>query len=539
MKPQPGTRRNNLFLCLLLMGVVGWLAWPKPTPPPPPDLAVYPWICCQMNGPSLGETAVSTAEVMLVGDVLFGRDGLADPLAAVRPWLATADLTIGNLEGVLTPFQAGAINLVSLYTLWMPINNAVPSAIAQLRRAGFDLLSLANNHSLDAGGNGLAETAVRLQNAGITPLGLTGQPTLREVNGVRLAFLACNAVPLPTPFPSATAPATCDPRQLTAVPADVAGVIVWLHWGYEYELRPDPAQERLAAAFVAAGADLVVGSHPHVAQPVVLYGATPPTAVIAYSLGNFLFPQGTGDTGQGLALRAIFAADGLRQVQLLPLWVGPQPRLMSAPEAQPLLARVQPPPPQMVIVGTAEEWQLQPAGAAAIPDLVGQFTAGQIDLTGDGIAETVRREGEQVTVYAAGTAVWQTPPTWRVVDLSLGDPNNDGRGELLLALYQRDAAGYERSQPYIVGYRGGAYGLMWGGRPVLDPIQEVELGDIDGDGIQELLVIENWREEGQTISIWRWAGWTFTLLWRSQIGRYANLVLVGERPYTILVSTPP
>ncbi len=164
------------------------------------------------------------------------------------------------------------------------------------------------------------------------------------------------------------------------------------------------------------------------------------------------------------------------------------------------------------------------AGSPEAPS--GQFFSGQIDLTGDGVLETVRREGERVVVYQDGTAVWRSPDDWRVVDVALGDPNDDGRYEIMLAIWRADGAGYERSQPYIVGYRGGVYDLLWGGRPVADPIRELELGDVDGDGIAELVVIVE-GAAGTAVAVWQWQGWTFSLQWRSEPGDYADLVLAG------------
>ena len=140
--------------------------------------------------------------------------------------------------------------------------------------------------------------------------------------------------------------------------------------------------------------------------------------------------------------------------------------------------------------------------------------------------ETIRREGERITIYEAGTAVWHSPPEWRVVDVALGDPNDDGRYEIMLAIWRKDGAGYERSQPYIVGYRGGEYELMWGGRPVVEPIQELALADVDGDGIEELVVIiEQADGLAQSVAVWQWQGWSFSLQWQSAPGWYQDLLI--------------
>jgi hypothetical protein len=160
----------------------------------------------------------------------------------------------------------------------------------------------------------------------------------------------------------------------------------------------------------------------------------------------------------------------------------------------------------------------------------GPFHSGQIDLTGDGAAETIRHAGQRVTIYEGETAVWRSPPAWEVVDVALGDPNDDGRYEVMLALWQEDAAGVRRNQPYLIGHRGGVYQLLWGGRPLQDPVRELALGDVNGDGAAELVVLEA-RSGGEetAVSVWQWSGWTFTLLWRSEIGRYQDLAL-APRP---------
>ncbi len=511
-----------------------------------PDLSAYPWIFLR-DGRSLSESE-PVVELIVVGDVMLGR-GVADvpdPLAAVAPWLRSADLTLGNLESVIV--ANGTPRTAPPDAPQPIILNAPVTAVAHLTNAGFDLLSQANNHSLDYGAEGLAETAVRLGQAGITPLGIGPEaaaaygPVFRDVKDIRLAFLAFNAVPEPVSGTQSSGEqwqwAAWDEAQATAAvagarqQADV--VIVSLHWGYEYDLQADPWQEMAAAVLLAAGADVIWGHHPHVAQAVMVDQQR--GQLVAYSLGNLVFDQRQELSNQGLALRIFVDNTGVRAVQALPVWAGPRPRLMSLAEAEPLLARIAPAPARLAFA-------CQPDGCVPVGDVPdsgeqGWFWSGAIDLTGDGTPEIIRRAAEQVTVYEGGTAVWQSPSSWRVVDLALGDPNDDGRFEMLLAILKPDADGHERNQPYIVGHRRGEYQLLWGGRPVQAPILAVELGDVDGDGAEELVVLEE-QGDGQTISVWRWQGWNFSLLWRSENGRFRDLILQADADNRLLLMVTP
>lgn len=532
--------------CLLVLFGLSLIAWG----PEPPDLAAYPWIY-QRGGVPL-DAGESPAEVVIVGDVMLGRGvSVADePLADTAPWLRAADLAVGNLEGVIVDPEADCSRSAHPdgYQLLMP-----PAAAGALGSAGFDLVGVANNHVLDCDVAGLAGLLSHLQEAGIEAAGAgdgddtTLQPVIRSVRGVQLAWLAFNMVPYPAGFGSLAADVTVPyAHAVTAIRAARAAadaVIVLVHWGYEYQHRPDPAQQAAARAMLAAGADLVVGHHPHVVQPVVT-GADAgfPGGVVAYSLGNFVFDQQFDATRTGLALRAFFDRDGLRAVQVLPVQAGPHPSLLSLDDAAPLLARLglAVPPERRLAFGCGQTADsptdsdycrpVDMAGAATMHG--GIFTQGAIDLTGDGQAEAVHLRDGRLSVLApdaSGPAVeWQGDSDWRVVDVAPGDPNDDGRGELLLALWKPDAGGVPRSHPFIIGYRAGIYRTLWGGSAVKRPLREVELADVDGDGVQELIVLEEETPDRRTLAVWCWHGWGFSLLWRSPPGLYDDLALATD-----------
>jgi hypothetical protein len=176
-----------------------------------------------------------------------------------------------------------------------------------------------------------------------------------------------------------------------------------------------------------------------------------------------------------------------------------------------------------------------PAGSVSAP-----FTEGAIDLTGDGVPETILREDESLRVLQNGVEIWRSDPAWRVVGAALGDPNDDGRYEILAALWKPDDLGVLASHPFIIGHRGGAVKVLWGGSAVAHGIHEIALADVDGDKMEELLVLESARPgDGldatqRTLSVWDWHGWGFNLRWRSEAGRYRDL---GSTEDGIIVAT--
>lgn len=154
----------------------------------------------------------------------------------------------------------------------------------------------------------------------------------------------------------------------------------------------------------------------------------------------------------------------------------------------------------------------------------GIFAHGDIDFTGDGVPEHVQLDDSQVIIHQDGVEVWRSPEAWDVVDVALGDPNDDGRGEVLVVFWREDETGGSTNQPFIIGYRGGYYRELWGGSPVGYPIAEVELADITGDGCQDILVLESSGDNGTcTIAVWQWRQWWFSHVWRSEVGAYHDL----------------
>ncbi|MBE0695515.1 MAG: CapA family protein [Anaerolineaceae bacterium] len=515
----------------------------------------YPWIYLRDGQPMrLGEALI---ELVAVGDTNLGRTVNAQTaFIQTSPWLRAADLAFANLECALTTRQPlpGENNSIPVpYRLIAP-----PSAALALDRAGIDIVSLANNHTLDAGPAGLADIVQALNTSGIASVGAgidssaASSPFVREIRGLKVAFLAFNAIPSPDPLQPGWTVAQWQPEPALAavrrarIMADV--LIVSLHWGYEYETRASSTQVALAQALIAAGADLVIGHHPHVTQELLLQErAVGSSGLAALSLGNFVFDQdSTGPAAEkvnhGLALRAFFDKDGLRAVQLLPVHAGPRPSLDTPDAALPPFIYSSPDWQEIHFSCSEETCAEMPPGSASISPIStneasGIFRSGKIDLDGDRQPEEIRLQNFRISIFSRGKLDWQSPPEWRVLDLALGDPDGDGRDDLVLALEKPDKKGVVQSHPFVIGYRGGVYRTVWGGSPVRDPIKEVELADINGDGQTELLVLEEERGgKGRAVTLWHWHGWGFSLDWRSEYAQYENLAAIEKNIFVLRLS---
>lgn len=267
-----------------------------------------------------------------------------DSLAYLAPYLQSADLALTNLESPLTTIPSQT----SGYTLCAP-----PDRVRFLAEAGLDLLSLANNHSLDCGLDGLAETESTLHAAGLMPLGSADEPVYRTINGLRLAFLAFEDISAPLDG-EAAAQAIREAHDTGAL------VIVSIHWGVEYQGGASERQRQLAQQFVDAGAILIWGHHPHVLQPAEWIGPEPcegsdPAAtpqdrpsqgctLVIYSLGNALFDQGgLADTRHSALVLVELDEDGIRSAHAIPFEIDIQhSRVMEADEqvAQAILGQL-------------------------------------------------------------------------------------------------------------------------------------------------------------------------------------------------------
>jgi poly-gamma-glutamate capsule biosynthesis protein CapA/YwtB (metallophosphatase superfamily) len=302
-------------LVIALALLVPLAAGPVRADGPKLNLADYPVLYARQDAPANPENPI---QIIVVGDTSLARgvqdattqNGMDYPFDAVSPWLQAADLAVGNYEGVITAEDIG-FKRTHGYRL-----RADPSAASALLRAGFDVLNLANNHTMDWGPAGLEATLDNLHGAGLITVGAgkTGPaartPVVTTVRGVRIVWLSYTMIPDPPENdrdkedswsrawfgPSFATAKLAGYVQEARQPGDI--LIVQFHWGYEYENCPKAWQIKLGRAAIEAGADLFIGHHPHIVQPFEAYHK----GFIAYSLGNFVFDQ-TRTPGLALWIR--------------------------------------------------------------------------------------------------------------------------------------------------------------------------------------------------------------------------------------------
>ena len=219
----------------------------------------------------------------------------------IKSYISNADIAVGNLE---TTF-AGGNKAYSGY----PTFNSPPQLAKDVQDLGIDVLTTSNNHSMDSGYNGLINTIDTLDDLGISHTGTfkseedKNKILIKDVNGVKIAFLSYTygtngiAIPKGKEYCINLIDKDLIKKQLESAKAQNPDVIcVSMHWGIEYKLQPNTEQTDLADYLFENGADIILGSHPHVLEPmekrtVTLSDGTKKDGFVIYSLGNFISAQ--------------------------------------------------------------------------------------------------------------------------------------------------------------------------------------------------------------------------------------------------------
>ena len=273
---------------------------------------------------------MTSVRLRAVGDVLLWTRKGKEPFARIRHELKQKDLLFGNLETVLS--ESGS----ERRKRW--VNTTPPEAGEFLKDAGFDILSVANNHTLDMGREGFEKTLDGLESRGIAYVGggRGDDPPgglVVERNGIRIGFLGYTSGMFRSP-PGVTV----SKLKKKAVINDIRAlkdrcdhIVVSLHWGIENVYYPSPDQVRLAHALIESGATLVLGHHSHTIQGLERYK----DGLIAYSLGNFQFDTElfNEEINSTMILSVDLGRDGIRDYTVIPCVINSdfQPEVAQGP----------------------------------------------------------------------------------------------------------------------------------------------------------------------------------------------------------------
>ncbi|MEJ2637172.1 MAG: CapA family protein [Calditrichia bacterium] len=281
-------------------------------------------------------------KIVAGGDVMLGswaqetimQRGWDYPFRNLDSLLSDADLVFSNLEA---PFGKGGTAFEKSYTF-----EVTPDLVQVLKGGKINMVSLANNHIMDYGPEVLQQTReilkghqIHFSGAGRN-LAEARKPAIIYLNGIKIAVMSCSLT-FPEEFwATDTSAGTCFPshtfffKDIRKLKKENDLVIVSFHWGSELLEAPKEYQVKLAHRTIDAGADLILGHHPHVVQGIEVYKGK----IIAYSLGNFIFGSFSENVRESMLLKFFYGTNSIKGCKIYPIYIYNkdvefQPRLLT------------------------------------------------------------------------------------------------------------------------------------------------------------------------------------------------------------------
>ncbi|TMC22772.1 MAG: CapA family protein, partial [Chloroflexi bacterium] len=304
-------------------------------------------------GPALA-TTIPTFDMAVAGDIILGRgvnnkmveyNDYLYPFRKMRDELMSADWRVANLECTITDLVAPPVDPYTFTFI------TARRAVDGLAYAGIQTLSVANNHADNGGVEPFVDMLHTLHEHNITTCGggnnlpEARQPAIQTVKGTRVALLGYNEIPPGGPYADVNSPGIA-PVDLKTLPQDIAAarlradlVIPFFHWGVEYTKDPTTTQQQAAHLAIDAGADMVLGSHPHWVQAIESYKGR----LIIYCLGNFVFDQDwSRQTLEGCMLHLYWRGTTLASIRFVPYLIEDrcQPNIVSQAAAVDIFERM-------------------------------------------------------------------------------------------------------------------------------------------------------------------------------------------------------
>ncbi len=316
------------------------------------------------NPPAVQPKPKPTARIMAHGDLLYhdiiymsarsadGKYDFTENFEFVKSWIEKADLAIADFEGTISPnHKLGGY----------PLFNAPPEVVSAIKNAGYDVVDLAHNHILDSGLEGLISTDKIFRENGINTVGVfaekprsQSQILVKNVNGIKVAILAYSygfngmeAGLSQADYDNYLSDLNEEKMREEIMRAEeiADATIVMPQMGNEYQLQPTAGQIELYRKMVDWGADVVLGGHPHVAEPAEIIQKNGDKKLIIYSMGNFLSNQRIETladitanakwTERGVLVDFTLEKDGdktiIKTAEARPTWVNRTPKGARSP----------------------------------------------------------------------------------------------------------------------------------------------------------------------------------------------------------------
>jgi len=257
--------------------------------------------------------------------------GVDDLFENVHNVTGSSDFTVANLECAACDTTCKAVDKKFNF-------RANPEWISSLYKNGITHLILANNHSFDFGENGMKQTVSNLQHNGIKPIGYSqnnntaSEPTiLHKANDSVAIFTSCFLKKNNRFVSSENAFSLSKKIRVFKIKHRTCSIVVCLHWGIEMDIRPSEEQILQAHQLIDAGADAILGHHPHVVQPIELYKSK----IIFYSLGNFIFDNHHSPANRGVMAKLSLTKGSIASVRVIPFnIIRSKPVLMNREESE-------------------------------------------------------------------------------------------------------------------------------------------------------------------------------------------------------------
>jgi len=301
----------------------------------------------------VNQTCEGAVSLVAVGDLMMGgsalpvlkQNGPDYAFDSLRTILKSADVTMANLEA---PFTTHGKPFEKEFTFQVP-----PFFGMSLANAGFDVLTLANNHIMDYGREGLYSTLKILDSLKIRYCGAgensaaAGKGCIIETSGWRIGFLAYSLTYPDEFWATSKSCGAAFPRSeimeksIQSMKRETDLVVVSFHWGGELMRHPKNYQRKYAHQAVDCGADLIIGHHPHTLQGLEIYQGK----LIAYSLGNFVFGSYSRTVEESVILKVRFENGCLKEAEIIPVDVNNyrtnfQPKLLNDSERHRVLLEI-------------------------------------------------------------------------------------------------------------------------------------------------------------------------------------------------------